>query len=77
MATTPDDGTKRQNLSVRATEGQRTAIDRAVTLYEARHGDDLPITPQSRADCLAMICGIWRAMELDAIRARDDDGEDD
>lgn len=71
MATTiPGDGSKRNKLVVSATEEQRTAIDRAVTLYEARHGDDRPITPESRAQCLAMICGIWRALENDTIRVR-------
>jgi hypothetical protein len=57
-----------RKLPVIASLSERTAIDLAITLWMARHGDAEPITPQLRGAVLAEICDAWRAAEIDNLR---------
>lgn len=58
-----------RKLPVIGSESERTAIDLAVTLWMARHGDTGPITANARGAVLASICAGWRATEVQEIRA--------
>ena len=67
MATASDDRRIRK-LSVIGSEIERREIDLAVTLWQARHGDGRPITPDLRGEVLSAICACWRIAEIDNLR---------
>lgn len=68
---------KRSKITIRPTEEQRTAIQRAVDLYDARYrDDDEPATEETQAATLAAICAQWRAWERSVMRA-DEEGDDE